>query len=432
MNSDDRLPKQLCPECLRDVYICYNFMNKCQKSEQTLLDVLDDKSISIKIDNIESLAGSFEREEEEEVVHIDYSEILNNATKDETNKNITEVGSNEAKSSSTSESEVIEILSDVEMDCAEKTAGPSNESFSRQERDVLQWMMYCKQCETQFTTFAEYSNHKKIKNLNVPQSCPSCKKQFNNHCHFRGHTLKHQQIKRFRCPACSAVFSKNSALKEHLLTHNGEHPFICPFCKNDFVQAINLKQHIYASIRKPPYNCTFCNKVFQQSCALRKHCGDRHFKRLETLSERFDDDVTETDVPNGSRFHSCPFCKHAFLQSSALKKHLKRSTIKAPYVCVHCAKVFQQLCVLRKHRCNYKPPEAPPQQVKKTVAVATEVPKTTPVQNDECPFCRCKFSKRPDLTKHLDSNVGEFSCDVCGEVFEMQCRLNKHRSEAHR
>ena len=259
---------------------------------------------------------------------------------------------------------------------------------------------------------------KKDSNGKASWPCDVCGKVFNQSYNLKVHMKVHTGEKRRNCydesttcPICLKVLCDRTRLKYHLETHNNttERRFTCDICPSAFKTKMNLSNHIRnVHQKKVEYlACSFCGCKYS-SRTLKRHIQLRH-------------EAAEC------RECSLTFETGAELQRHKKQKHedsltpfqkLPRREVQA--FCDICGKVFQGNSSLKDHIASVHNKE----------------------HKSQCPVCGKKLSCKSShlmFKKHVskcesgqikekmkrDSN-GEWSCDVCGKIFNKPYNLKVH------
>lgn len=163
----------MCQQCILDLTNCHTFIDKCQKSQETLQIMLNNMQNAIIIK--------------------------------------TEIGikTNEEKE----DSEINEATTTIQNDKSDKP--------------------FCKHCNTLFEDMHQHKEHIKITKHPKAKNfhCEICKKCFRSRDPLNDHMRTHTKEKPFLCNYCPAKFTNRANLRRHHMIHSGEKPHICEICQ---------------------------------------------------------------------------------------------------------------------------------------------------------------------------------------------------------
>ncbi|KAL8589507.1 hypothetical protein ACOMHN_015893 [Nucella lapillus] len=151
--------------------------------------------------------------------------------------------------------------------------------------------------------------------------------------------------------------------------------FMCKFCGRQFIHRADMDAHaLLHDDERPPLTCGVCGKIYNTRSKLQRHVR----------------------VHSGERPFPCNVCGKRFPRSDHVKQHMR----------VHSKLSSGEL-----------------------LATALPVGLT---HKSHCRLCNVKFEDRSELGKHLLTHGFNklYSCIYCGEVFECNDKLKKHK-QAH-
>lgn len=199
INTEDILPKSLCQKCLSDLTFVYEFIKKCEKSEEILQFTL------INHENVTKIKLEEHDVNTDSTVEIESVIVKNECDLPLESETIT----------ARDECDLIPIKTVTKQDQVHRRTKP-----------------YCSYCNILFKNFEEYQKHKKI--INHPRSkihtCSICLQRFTGRYHLMNHLKTHTNERPFSCQMCSATFTSEIYLKRHAVIHSDEKPFSCKFC----------------------------------------------------------------------------------------------------------------------------------------------------------------------------------------------------------
>ncbi|KAM0903635.1 hypothetical protein ACQ4PT_018525 [Festuca glaucescens] len=240
------------------------------------------------------------------------------------------------------------------------------------------------------------------------------------------------------CEECGARFKKPAHLKQHMQSHSPERPFACHVdgCPFSYSRKDHLNRHLLTHQGKL-FVCRIegCNLKFSTKGNMQRHVQEIHEDTFHCGSKK------EFICPEDD-------CGKTFKYASKLQKH-EESHVKLDYsevICcepgcmktftnVECLKAHNQLC----HRyvqcdvCGTK-------QLKKNFKRHQRMHEGSRVtERIKCHFddCKCSFSKKSNLDKHIKAvheQSRPFICGFsgCGKRFSYKhVRDNHEKSSVH-
>ncbi|KAF8725719.1 hypothetical protein HU200_020268 [Digitaria exilis] len=244
----------------------------------------------------------------------------------------------------------------------------------------------------------------------VSHECEKCGMSFKKPAHLKQHMQSHSLERPFAChvEGCPLRYSRKDHLNRHLLTHQGK-LFVCPIegCDRKFNIKGNMHRHVQEIHKddsprqdKKEFICpeVNCGKIFEYASKLKKH-EESHVKL----------DYTEVICCE-------PGCMKAFTNVECLKAHNQSC-----HQHVQC-----DVCGTKQLRKNFKRHY----QMHEGSCVTERV---------KCSFedCKCSFSKKSNLDKHVKAVHKQhrpFTCQFsgCGKKFSYKhVRDNHEKSSAH-
>ena len=234
---------------------------------------------------------------------------------------------------------------------------------------------------------------------------------FNFARHFYLHEHDHPQFKfPHECLACDFKTPYIVAAKEHIQQHGPFHDNKCPNCDEKFYTRSAVIEHFKAFPLHEGYVCGICETVFDNMESKNSHRRKKHVTKSSNVPKK----------PGGMRHNSptekiyedqtCLYCGKVYsghLAKSGLRSHKRRNheTPKTKdWICDECGMGFQHKEYLRMHIGKHN---------------------KTP-----CPQCGVGISKR-DMARHFksrhtESHLKPFICEVCKKGFSDKQKLNFH------
>ncbi|KAM3956387.1 LOW QUALITY PROTEIN: uncharacterized protein ACR2FA_009642 [Aphomia sociella] len=303
---DDAGPSSICSQCLSELEITVNFLDKCEKSNRILASLYSTSTVIFK-SNCESKPDIYSNE-----ICTEFKECKN------VDKSITELASDVIQTNGIEEK--------------------GNEPR-------------CPEC----------GSRRRCRHWSPPTShtCPHCHKVFTRKFNFKLHLKRHAGAREFACPACGRAqltralarrhcgprrrracplpgchktFTTNTNLNTHIRAHNGERPYVCGECGKGFTSKNILNDHLRIHTGVKPYMCAECGALF----ATNKLAAHRRTHARATSSPA---PATSAPVPTASlpapsasplspaappRPHCCRRCPARYQHSQSLNKHVRR------------------------------------------------------------------------------------------------------------
>jgi uncharacterized Zn-finger protein len=162
--------------------------------------------------------------------------------------------------------------------------------------------------------------------------------------------------------------------------------FSCNKCDLTFKFAGDLAKHVRSHTISSPYQCTICQRKFTHIGSLNTHLR----------------------IHSGERPYKCNQCNKQFTQSNSLMVHVKSHLSNKPFQCELCNKGFLNASSLALHQKTH----------------------TGPLLTVICPIEECKKEFRDNnlLEEHLQTHQQSmlYQCSLCSEKFEQSCVLVQH------
>lgn len=404
IEEGDNLPKLICTSCTSELAISYEFVQKCEASDQAL------RSIAIKTDPYEDfkdvpLVLKYEdiKEELDDHINHDFNEDSKeyddvkpkNQYTRKKKKNRSKLGPIQCSICG------LVVISHSAMEIHMRTHTgekpflcescdqrfPTKGSLKRHvttfhtkrerkficemcgnsfftKNDIITHMRIhtdekpygCSYCSKRFRQIASLIRHKRTHTGEKPYSCPICDKQFSDKSLVNKHLTVHSNERKFSCHLCNKTFKSKTALNTHLSLHTNEKRNICSFCGMAFSMKGNLQTHIRRMHSEKSGQCPTCMKTFADlEEHMRKHTGEKPFV-CEICSQSF---ASKRSLAyhmvfkheNTSKFKcSIGECTKTFPRAMMLEFHLlKQHTNHTPYICPHCARGFFRTSDLSRH-----------------------------------------------------------------------------------
>ncbi|XP_067006538.2 zinc finger protein 782 isoform X2 [Anabrus simplex] len=257
--KDDRLPENVCSECLYKLEMFYEFYNASSRSNDKLQKYLSTVT-----------AGETSQSTEPPLINIqdEDEEIMN---KPETFVNDFAMSSNEVPHDvnlnefATSASEGLLLVEEDKSDGGNEQSSSypavinSVSGVPEDERIVS-----CRQCALQFSSRTELSVH----SCNSITCC-YCDKVFSNVKELAAHKRGHTSFLSYSCRQCGIDLHTSDALKSHI--NSGSCYMVLSAVSNDhmYSSAMTVSKKTVKAVT--PYSCNVCSKSFNLARSMAKH-----------------------------------------------------------------------------------------------------------------------------------------------------------------
>ena len=210
----------------------------------------------------------------------------------------------------------------------------------------------CEYCKKQFTSVAQFDDHRCIHMKNLPYMCEVCGKCFQTMMKLNSHKYIHEPPKYF-CPVCNKKFRSKVYLTQHKKVHCRDAKVKCELCGKTLYTASSLKIHLRIHTGEKSFQCAVCGKCFISAGRLRNHrlthadknflcdtCGkEYHFMYLLLQHQECHKEV---------KHYRCPICFTQFADSQSMKRH-RKVCCKKP-ICIMCNKTFLSDEMVHEHQ----------------------------------------------------------------------------------
>nr|XP_023016456.1 zinc finger protein 436-like [Leptinotarsa decemlineata] len=333
VKEEDRMPENMCSECIKQLEIISNFIRTCKNNDETLRAVL--------LEELEK-ALAVENENDDN----DFNDVKNESDSDYSDKPFHQENVKE------------EIIAEPDIDNFKKENPVSCENCTENfasEKALLEHYNEIVTCRPRdFVTdqslvnivdYLEKEKGRRFKKIKAESDeepefvkgrklkgkrrflCNYCGKNYTRKNGLERHILSHTGVKPFECKECGKCYITKDTLKTHLLTHTGIKAHKCKVCQKSFTQSSHLSYHMRRHAGDKPHLCTFCGKGFLSSYHLERH------KLMHTGVKPFE----------------CNQCGKQFVRSTTLRDHLLIHSGEKPFQCQHCGKQFNRKQSLTNH-----------------------------------------------------------------------------------
>lgn len=210
INTNERFPNSICPECESNLVITYEFFVLYKKSEEYFVSCVNNIIAEVKEEPFRI-----------EVIQIaENIEFSDDGIKTEPyDRNMDDEDDDALVDGMSNHSNEFFLKSEInsDEDCSENhQETPVRHSTSRTKtNDDYQ----CEECDKIFPTAHQLSQHLVSHSEDRPFACTQCKFKFKRKGDLKRHLLKHTGKKVFVCELCSQRFIDNFLLESHMRVH---------------------------------------------------------------------------------------------------------------------------------------------------------------------------------------------------------------------
>lgn len=361
--------QELCDECASELFISFNFKEKCTSTQKEMQKLLMSK---IK-----------QEEEEEDILQVK-----------------------------------LEVFADsISIDKVKDTFFQDEDKKTAKEMPKNRKNLKCDLCGIYVIYLLQHYNlkHGKLKTV----SCPHCNlKQYpqllDTHVERCRTRRKNERKKRVvqkedemgLCPICGVIKSKLH-INSHLLQRSKkENTFICDICGNKLKSKRRLVSHMQIQHLKIPFKCRYCSMEVRNSQLLDTHKRLIHPEIKSVLKCEYCEYTTvyhgslrvHRAVHTGKKNHKCDICQRSFTQKTRLTDHRAIHFDERPFACDRCGATFKSKRYLGMHQRVHQ-------------------------EHDyECPVCKRTFSSNQLMTSHAKKNHPDYQLPPPGTVMSKSYR----------
>ncbi|CAH1957886.1 unnamed protein product [Acanthoscelides obtectus] len=389
--QENKLPPNLCQECVDVIINFYQLKNKVKEAEALLLKILEnaDSDSDHDVHNRDHYIAKQELEDDD--------------------KPKRKLGGRSVPEDLTCP------FCQVKFDSCDEYL-----KHRRKEADLRRKKKPCNICNKLITTY-KLKDHINSHTKECPYECSICGDKFRFKSSLSRHSFKHKEKKPHVCHICGKGFIQAPTLADHLRTHGGERSFICNQCGKTFVTKHALSNHLalHKLEEDDAFNltCTICSSVFNSKALFRNHMRTHNDRIKEFLCNECGKDFRRKGLLDahlkihlGVKPYICEICTKGFPSKNSLQKHNLVHTGEKPVSCIICGKTFSQKGHLVYHMRKH----------------SGERPYI-------CTYCNKSFNHSGSLKVHTRIHTGEkpFACNICSKGFYDSSSMKKHKKIHH-
>ncbi|MEQ2252565.1 hypothetical protein ILYODFUR_023019, partial [Ilyodon furcidens] len=329
------------------------------------------------------------------------------------------------------------------------TVKPSHNAVaSKKETEMLQYTTNkCSECQTQFGSKEELSNHFQEIKPAKSTSCTECSPPMllPNSCSAAAHQRVHQGSPPHVCPECGGT-AKQQLLQKHLqetcLHFSRRIGYRCSSCLVVFGGLNSVKSHIQQAHCDIFHKCPSCPMAFKSAPSIQNHISAQH------------SDLTDAKA---MLIYKCVMCDTVYTHKPLLYAHFDTHLTNQKvhvFKCPECTKLFSQRNSLLDHFKTHKtstlkeelpsPPtpashlpgklESSEEEWMDKEKVKTERMKAPTVW--KCRSCNSQFTEREEYIAHMGEQHGKFlkkfPCNKCESSFTTTSSMRRHIRDKHK
>ncbi|XP_037532877.1 zinc finger protein 687a [Nematolebias whitei] len=325
---------------------------------------------------------------------------------------------------------------------------PHQAAAAKKDADLVQYSSNkCPECQAQFGSKEEVSDHFQEIKLAHSTSCTECSPPMllPNSCSAAAHQRSHQGSPPHICPECGGTL-KQPQFQKHLLEtclhFSRRIGYRCSSCLVVFGGLNSVKSHIQQAHCDMFHKCPSCPMAFKSAPSIQSHITSQHpaltggqamliykcvmcdtvFTHKPLLYSHFDSHLTNQKV----HVFKCPECIKLFSQRNSLLDHFKTHKTRL-------SKVEQPPSTAASSRVSVKLESSEEERMDKE-KVKTERMKTP--SGWKCRSCNTPFTEREDYIAHMSQEHGKtlkkFPCNKCESSFTTTSSMGRHIRDKHK
>ena len=285
--------------------------------------------------------------------------------------------------------------------------------------------------------------------------CGKCGRKFSRKDHLKRHSLTHSGEKPHICNICDSRFTRVDALQLHKVNcqirNESASELLTITGKSEGKTLEKVSQLLFGKVVDYIWGCKLCYSIFETEIELENHRASLHYSSSENFGPHWVTSLSKFKCPNCEKilktkhliwfiYHMekckrgdvssdnqlflCHICSKSFHSKPSLKLHVNYvHTYERPHVCEVCNKSYKIRSELNQHilthseNFDYSCETCGKQfRGKANLRMYMKTHISEEAKINVCSICGNRFARLQHLRKHqtTNSNVGTFSCDICG------------------
>lgn len=434
----DGLPHTICVECIMELNISYEFVQKCEASDKALRCLAGAPSFpppyapraELEPLSEQDIKNELDIKDELDFINYDSDHLLNSLSKEDYSDTEQLMPKSKKKKSSTKESEFnhelvkngvqheIDQFNDILEKFSKKACSKAKSCDREKRKRTKRGPVKCEICGLVSVCQSAQDTHMRTHTGEKPFHCLLCSSQFRTKGALKNHIeSRHSDRERkFTCETCGNSFYRKNDIIIHMRVHTNEKPYVCSYCSQGFRQIATLIRHRRIHTGEKPYACSICDKKFSDKHLVKKHLlvhsDEKKFQcHLCSKSMKSRSALnTHLNLHSNQKQNICSFCGMAFNVKGNLQTHIRRMHSEKSGQCSVCLKTFSDLEEHMRKHTGEKP--------------------------YVCKLCDQGFATKRSLTQHTafkHENVAKFKCSIgeCARTFPTAMMLEFHLLKQH-
>ncbi|KAM4735622.1 zinc finger protein 687a [Anableps anableps] len=315
------------------------------------------------------------------------------------------------------------------------------------------------------TEMLQYTNNK----------CPECQTQFGSKEEVSDHFQEVKPAKSASCTECSPpmLLPNSCSAAAHQRIHQGSSPHVCPECGGTAKQQL-LQKHLQESClhfsRRIGYRCSSCLVVFGGLNSVKSHIQQAHcdmfhkcpscpmaFKSAPSIQNHISAQHSDLTNAKAMLIYKCVMCDTVFTHKPLLYTHFDTHLTNQKvhvFKCPECTKLFSQRNSLLDHFKTHKTPTLK-EELPSPPATGSHLAGKLESSEEEwmgkekvkpermkaptvwkCRSCNSQFTEREEYIAHMGEQHGKFlkkfPCNKCESSFTTTSSMRRHIRDKHK
>lgn len=251
IEKSDKLPKQICFNCLKELETAFSFRRKCQDADREHRAAAAAPAVKLELSDPQT-ANECDRS--------DFEPAFDNECPSDGDH------ADPCKAEAKQTSPLPETKPPVKPE-KEKVPPPRRRGRKpRKER-----YEYNKMCEICGKHTGNLTGHLDTHATDKSYSCDLCDKKFKFKSGLSIHRAVHDPVPKKTCEVCGKTFHIMAQYRRHFAYHANERKFSCDTCGKRFNTLDILKVHIRMHTDERPFSCQECGKTFRTAGCVSRH-----------------------------------------------------------------------------------------------------------------------------------------------------------------